>query len=316
MSTMSLLKRLLLLNLLPLLVVGCVDLSAVKRFAALSSSVTDNHRVVEDYVESPKRQRLYQPVSQHAALDAIAARRAKQQAQFTAVQSTLVGYMKALQDLASDEAISLDHDIDGLKTALENSKFIGEADQASNKETATAAATIVKILSTPGLDQWRKSEVKQLIRETNPAVQQAISGFVGILNVDLRQSLVNEQTAITKPFDGWKASSIDLCVKAEKMKESLEKKDPPTPAAELRKDCQRDAEPMAVEVLSQEHLAAFSNKEPALNAYIESLQTIATGHQYLYDHLDEIDKKIVVGELQRYSKTIQTLRKAIITLSK
>jgi hypothetical protein len=104
--------------------------------------------------------------------------------------------MKAVQDLASDEAISLDDDIDGLKTALENSKFIAEADQASHKETATAAATLVKILSKAGLDQWRKSEVKQLIRETNPAVQQAIGGFVDILDVDLRQSLVNEKTAI------------------------------------------------------------------------------------------------------------------------
>lgn len=122
--------------------------------------------------------------------------------------------------------------------------------------------------------------------------------------------MANEKAAIAKPFNGWKASAVDVCVKATKREEHR------TPDAELREECQRDAEPMAVDVLAHERVADFSKKEKALDAYIQSLQTIATGHQHLYDHLDELDKDSVIAQIKSYSKTIQTLRKAIITLSK
>ncbi len=57
---------------------GCANLSAVREFANISSESAQYTKLVSDYVESPIRQKRYQPPSEQERLDRMAAERAAQ----------------------------------------------------------------------------------------------------------------------------------------------------------------------------------------------------------------------------------------------
>ena len=186
---------------------GCTNLEAVRTFAKLSASVANYQQVVTDYAESPQRQLRYQPSSQSQVLAEIASRRVEQKKRFIAVQTVIVNYMNSLGDLAADEVATADADIDGVTAALERANFIGDSDKQIGKETATAAATIAKKLSHAVLNEWRKSKIKDLIRENDGAFRNVIAGFTEVLDKDLRRSLQTEAIAVEKPFHAWESAA-------------------------------------------------------------------------------------------------------------
>jgi hypothetical protein len=268
---------------------GCTNLDAVRSFAKLSASVANYQQVVSDYAESPIRQLRYQPEIQGPRLAEIANRRAAQKKQFIAVQTVIVDYMNALGDLAADEVANMDANIGDLTTALENAKFLGDSDEQIGKETVTAAGTIAKKLSYAVLNEWRKSKIKDLIRENDGAFRNVIAGFTEILDKDIRGSLKTETIAVQNPFKSWKS------------------------AAKAGGDTEGAAK--IADILMEERVATLKDKEAQLDAYISSLRNVSDGHHMLFQSLDKLDKGVLVAEIKNYTKDIQTLKTAIIQLT-
>jgi len=269
---------------------GCANLEAVGKFAKISAETADYHQIIGDYADSPKRQQSYQPERITAQLNDLIKRRAGQKSQLEGVQKVLVEYMGALGDLAADRLPTVDDEIDGISKSLETAKFIGDADAKIGRETATAAATIAKVLVRVTLDHWRQSQVVKLIKETNPHLEVVVAGLKETLDQDLRASLVNEESAAKKPFQAWIAAATSG-------------KDP-------------DGAPSVAGILLNERLDELRGKREKLDAYIKVLDTIGKGHTDLFANVAKLDETTMKTRLQGYSSDLQALRKAIKGLSK
>lgn len=268
---------------------GCANLAAVREFAKTSAATADYKQVVADYTNSPTRQLRYQPDRNADTLKQLATKRAAQGPMLEATQQVLVAYMSSLGDLAADKLPNVDSEIDGLSKALETAKFVGDGDQQIGKETATAAASIAKVLIRAGLDGWRQREVVKIVKETNAPLQDVVAGLKEILDKDLRMSLQNEEIAVSKPFQSWNA------------------------AAKAGND--PDGAPQVARILLDERLEQVKAKRASLDAYIKVLDTIAKGHDDLFKNVDKFDKKDLVERLKGYSKDLQTLYKSVKKIS-
>lgn len=265
------------------------NLAAVREFAKTSAATAHYEQVVSDYVNSPVRQRRYQPANQAANLDALVASRAEQGPILEATQQVLVAYMSTLGDLAADQLPNVDSEIDSLSNALEKAKFIGEGDKQVGRETATAAASIAKVLIRVSMDGYRRRHVSRIVKETNPALQNTIAGLKDILEHDMRASLTNEALAIKSPFRSWIAAAESLG-------------DP-------------DGAPPVARILLDERLAVVNAKEAVLDDYIKVLDLIAQGHEDLTTNIDRISKNDLKVRLKGYSKDLQTLYKSFKKLN-
>jgi len=137
-----------------------------------SATTADYQKIVSDYVVSSERQKRYQPFLKYAAtLDAETSRRNQQKERLEATQAILVQYMLALGSLAADELPKFDASIDVLNEALVNAKFVGDADSGINNETATAAATIAKMLTNITFGRWRQAKISRIVKDTDNNVQ-------------------------------------------------------------------------------------------------------------------------------------------------
>jgi len=269
---------------------GCANLAAVREFAKTSAATADYKQVVSDYTNSPVRQRRYQPEQMSGQLDGVVQRRAANGPLLEAAQQVLVKYMNVLGDLAADKLPDVDSEVDGLSKALETAKFVGDGDKQIRKETATAAASIAKVLTRAILDGYRQHEVVKIVKETNQHLQIVVEGLKEVLKKDMRESLVNEEVAIRKPFKAWDAAATSG-------------NDP-------------DGAPPIARILLDERLEQLRVKQANLDAYIEVLTTIGEGHAELFKHVDTLDQKAIKARLQDYSKQLQTLYKGIKELSK
>jgi len=207
-----------------------------------------------------------------------------------AAQQVLVKYMSVLGDLAADKLPDVDSEVDGLSKALETAKFVGDGDKQIRKETATAAASIAKVLTRAILDGYRQHEVVKIVKETNQPLQIVVEGLKEVLDKDMRESLVNEEVAIRKPFKAWDAAA--------------------------RSGNDPDGAPPIARILLDERLEQLRGKQANLDAYIEVLTTIGEGHADLFKHVDTLDQKALKARLQDHSKQLQTLYKDIKELSK
>jgi len=272
-----------------LFLTGCANLQAVREFSKTSAATADYRQIVTDYVGSPNRQKRYQPERSAAQLKALADARAVQKPSLEGAQKVLVEYMAALGDLAADELPIVDNEIDALGNALEQAKFIGDADAAIKKETATAASTIVKVLSRAVLDHWRQSQVRQIIRETDQSLQTVVAGLREIVLKDFTASLDTEAEAIRKYFE--------------------------KPIADATSRNEPDAVPPLARILWLEHQDQLAMRRGKLAAYAEVLTTIGKGHADLRTNIDKLDDEALKARLKQYAKNLQTLYKTVKELT-
>jgi hypothetical protein len=268
---------------------GCANLEAVRRFARTSAAAARCDAVVDDYARSPVRQLRYEPEPFRRQLEAVAARRAEQRPRLEAAQAVLVGYLGALGDLAADDVPSMDADVDGLVGALDTGKFVGDADGQIGAETASAAASIAKVLLRAVADRWRQERLVELIRETDPRLQTLVAGLREIVDQDLRTSLQQEEEALRKPFLAWRAAAIAGG-------------DP-------------DGAPRAASVLLEERRAQIQDRQAALDEYLKALATIAAGHAELSRNVDRLRKRELVDRLAAHARELAKLARSIRKLT-
>jgi len=268
---------------------ACTNLAAVREFAKTSAATADFAQVVRDYQASPHRQLVYQPEDKAAQLRELAEGRKQEARRLLDCQQIVVDYMNALGDLAADDLVSVDSEIDGLTKALEDAKVIGKADSNVSKETATAAAAIAKILTRAVLNGWRQGQVCEIVSEVDPHLQEALAGLTAVLDQDLRGSLENERTAIEKRFNTWSASA--------------------------RANGDEDGAPPISRVLLAERVLVIERMEQQLDRYLEVLAKIAAGHRDLVENRKSLTAKAVIAAIKEHSKDLQTLYKQIRILA-
>lgn len=84
---------------------GCTDLKAIQDFAALSADSAEYTTLVNDYIESPQRQKRYQPESRHTKLEQMVQERADQKSTLLIRHAVIEQYMATLGALAADEVV-------------------------------------------------------------------------------------------------------------------------------------------------------------------------------------------------------------------
>jgi hypothetical protein len=268
---------------------GCVNLEAVRDFAKTSAATADYQQVVSDYVESPLRRVRYAAPGAADDLKKTAARRKEQRPRLEAAQGVLVKYMAALGDAAADELPRVDSEIDGFLKALEGAKFVGDADAAIGKETASAAATVAKVLTRVVLDSWRRREVAEVVQETDGNIQVVVAGLQEIIENDFVQSLKSEEADVRFPFEAWLAATKSF-------------KDPA-------------GTPPPMQILLEERLDLIAKKRQNAESYAEVLGKIGKGHAELADKTIKLDDAELKARLKQYASDLQTLYRSIKTLS-
>jgi hypothetical protein len=201
----------------------------------------------------------------------------------------LVKYMAALGDAAADELPRVDSEIDGFLKALEGAKFVGDADAAIGKETASAAATVAKVLTRVVLDSWRRREVAEVVQETDGNIQVVVAGLQEIIENDFVQSLKSEEADVRFPFEAWLAATKSF-------------KDPA-------------GTPPPMQILLEERLDLIAKKRQNAESYAEVLGKIGKGHAELADKTIKLDDAELKARLKQYASDLQTLYRSIKTLS-
>jgi len=271
------------------LLTACTNIEAVREFAKTSSATADYTEIVSDFADSPKRIKRFQPQSAWPQSEGIIERRSIEAKRLLETQTVLTAYMNALGDLAADKLVKADAEIDSLQKALEKAKFIGDADQAVNKETATAAASLAKIFIRAATDRWRQNKTKKIIRESNAPLQRTIEGLILNLDTSLRSSLQTERVAIGKPYQAWIAGSTS--------------------------ESDQTAVPPIAQILLNERLDVINAKEKKLDEYIKILKKIASGHESMYQNIDNLKSEHLIQNLKSLSKDLQEAHKQILILS-
>lgn len=261
---------------------ACVDLSAVREFAKTSAATADYHRLVDDYIETPSRRARWEHPSREQELTSKAAERERQRPQIEAAQAIIVSYMSALGEAAADDLPNVNSEVDALGAAVEKGGLL-------EAKAASAAAAIAKILVRIGLDGWRQSQVKAIVTEVDPHLQNALAGLTGVVTKDFVQDVASEQEAVERVFDAWSVASEKL-------------NDPgrlPQPLAVIRLERRRDLE----------------GRKTAAHHYAAVLAKIGEGHAQLAADGVALDDKQLVATLKGFAMDLQAMHRALRGLS-
>ena len=268
--------QLFLLTGLVVLGVGCANLAAIREFADISAQSAAYTGLVTQYVQFPERQKRFQPSSQHARLDQMSRERAAQKERLLLRHALIEEYMDALGQLATDEPVTYDKDIDAPGKAIVANKFAGEND-------AGALRSVSKILFRASTDGWRQRKLRELIAESNSPFQEVVGALKRIVDQAFAGDTENEEIAIRNYYQPIILSSKDKAGIA------------------------------ALEEWRDTRLAEVRMRRQAITDYSEVLSKIASGHQKLYDKRDDLDNKDLLQLMSRYAKH---LRKRFDTLKK
>lgn len=259
------------------LAAGCANLTAIREFANISTESAQYTKLVDDYVQSPIRQKQYRPLREHEALDRIKTERAALQERLLLRHGLIEEYMDALGRLAADEAVVYDKELDALGSAVKEKKFV-EAKEAD------AFATIAKVLVKGVTDRWRQKQLKELIATSNGPFQAVVESLRIVVESGFRGDLLNEKVAIQSYYRTLILESGDKAGIA------------------------------ALEEWRDLRLSAVEVRAKAIESYAKILKKIAEGHQKLYDGRNDLSKELLLRDMSRYSKDLKLLFNTIRNL--
>lgn len=280
---LNLLQRYVAPALLALALAGCADLGAIREFGNVSADSAGYTALTDGYIGGPersKRHTLRTDEAQRAPLTRQGKAREAQRAQLQLYHLSVTQYMAALGALAADDVSNYDGQIDPLVDAASRNGLIA-ADKAG------VVKALGKLLADAATNAYRQRELKQLISAGNAPLQTIIADMVRLMAA-FDSSVDNEAAMYDAYYD-------ELMLMAGKK------------------------EPVAAELLWSERgatLAGFEQRKQAIAPYIETLKTIATAHQSLYDNRDKVSDKEVLAQLKKYTGQIRSTVKLARAASK
>ncbi|MEJ2719827.1 MAG: hypothetical protein P8181_01620 [bacterium] len=267
---------------------GCVDTSAVKRFAAASAEAGEEFDTVANDLPAlcNRQQRYLALADSQITMDSIRQRSEEGCGEYTALASRLTGankilvaYLKALGRLADDKLVVYDKRIDGFADALDDADMF-------DSEKIEAVRGLATIITNAAAGQWRRKQMKTAIEEANPDVQTLTAALGNVIEMDYARLLDVEREAAKHYYLG-----------------------------QIREHGQ--AEPLTVTLVLdrwKEEDAAVGERASAAAAAVKILDRVARGHQKLYDNRDDLNSSQVRELLVEYTVILEDLVKDITDL--
>ena len=249
---------------------GCVDLKAIQDFANISAESAEYTALVDNYVEFPNRQKRYQPADRHAQLDAMAQERMTRKTELLLRHEIVEEYMEALGQLAADEIVDQSEELSQLTTNL-------QSQAGTNPAETEAFGKIAGILTKAVSDGWRKSQLQNLIEQSNGPLQTILKSLKQIVVDGFGGDDQNEQFAIQSYYRTKIAQSNDPAGIAALMEWQ-----------ELR-------------------VADLSNHTQTIQTYATLLDEVSEGHQKLFDERKDLANAQLLQQIQQSVKELKDL---------
>lgn len=247
---------------LALLLAGCLDLSEVGKFAALSESANASFpALVADIQDSCDRRANYAPEDRRQEVLLHCQNLSISKDGLLQAQQVLLNYMEALKNLSSDKTVTYGQRLDALPGALSKSGL------DDNQVKATTG--LAKILTDAAIGGYRRREVRKLVGETNPAIQTLTAALKKVISVGYMTELDLEEEA-TKAF-------YETNLKEHAKQEPLTA--------------------LLVKRRWADDLDEVQKRKSAGLAYGKVMDSIAQGHQKLYDSRNRWSTKELVKQL-------------------
>ena len=256
------LKISVLLLALTLFLAGCVDLSEVGKFAALSETANASFPgLVADIQESCDRRANYASEGRRQEVLLHCRNLSASRDGLLQAQQVLLNYMEALKNLSSDKTVTYGVKLDALPDALSKSGL--------DDSQVKAATGLAKILIDAAIVGYRRKEVGKLVGETNGDIQTLTTSLKKVISVGYSTELNLEEEAI-KDF----------------YQTNLKEHETQEPLTAL-----------LVKRLWAADLNGLQKRENAALAYGKVMESIARGHQKLYESRGRWSTEEFVKEL-------------------
>jgi hypothetical protein len=263
------------LLLVAVFLVGCVDLSAIRRFADQAAETASYSELTHFYIGHYDRISRYRDAENSTTLAQDAEKRQKQEQPLLGLQRGLVEYLNALAELASDRAITYDQSLKGLTDELKDSKLLSDS-------RADAFQSISTLLAKAATDGYRRKKLKEFITRGNAPIQKVIDGLTNIVGKDFVRDISSER----KEIEGY-------------YKEIIKRSPENDPSRELVRD-------KMLTVTDQ-----LRAQEQACAAYVAAMAKIAQAHQELYDRRDRLANQETLTLLYSYGQEVVALRQKL-----
>lgn len=261
-----------------LLLVGCVDLSEVQRFAALSRSAkTAFPALVADIQNSCERRADYAPERAREDVLLHCQNLGTSRKGLLEAQRVLLDYMDALKNLSSDDAIDYGEKLDTLPDVLSKSGLDGGQ--------ISATTGLAKMIADAAIAGYRRKEIGKLVGETNEHIQVLTAALKRVITEGYGNELNLEKEAMNAFYE----TNIREFGKQEPLSVILVKRNWANDLAEVQK------------------------RNDAAVAYGKVMDSIARGHQKLYDSRKRWSNETLVKEL---SPEISNLDESTLEVSK
>lgn len=256
---------------------GCAtNLKAIQDFANLSAESAEYTVLVDEYVEFPNRQKRYQPPNRHPGLETMAQERATQKAALLLRQRIVETYMNSLGRLAADELVDNTEELGKLSAALQNQAGM-------NPQETQAYEKMAGILTKVAIDQWRQRQLRDLIEQANPPIQNILRALQHIVSDGFGGDLQTEEAAIQNYYSTLIMESNDPAGKA------------------------------ALAEWKEFRTAQVQERSQAIKTYRTILDKISEEHQRLFDGRHDLDSKQV---LQQATASVNDLRSLLEAIKK
>lgn len=264
---------------------SCVNMTAIRDFAAISTDAAGYTSLTKDYVLSPRRQRIVEPESKFAELDRQSKERVKQQPGLIALHTGVSKYMSALASLAADEVVQFDTEVDSLTGALSKANISGV-----NAAEITAFGAITKLVAKAATDRYRQGHLKQMIQSCNASLQRVVKVMEFIVSQTYVESLELQKIALNSRYQTIQHQAADS-----------------------------GSESASLQLLKADVLQRLDDNEDKQNAcqtYAKTLVKIREGHQKLYDNLGRAPNEEVFKQIKGYKNEVKTLFDSVKELTK
>ena len=245
---------------------GCANLGAVRDFALEAGSLSA-HRGVSDDLVATKR-RLYAYASKEPGPDSLE-KSQELSKKFDQTQQSLVQYMAALASLADNDLASFKKEIDAAGVAAGNAKLL----PGTEAGLFAAAGNLVAQALT---DRARQRLLREVIRKTDPAIQQTTAGLAALVRKQYFSSLDIEQQG---------AEEFVTEIKLEKI-------------AGLSR---------LTDFLMRDELQRVARQKESGEAYAKALDKIGEAHARLAREIGDFTAKEFVAQLKDYGDELKAL---------
>ena len=257
---------------------GCLNLKAVREFATVSTEDATLKAIAGEMVDSPRRKVRYAADEDtKKAFEAAATVGRTKRAELVRSHEVIRAYMATLATLAGGGSIDSNSSVAGFSAEFGDSGLL----DFSEKQAFGKLATLVSRAAT---DSYRRTTVRQLIRQAAPGFPTAIAALQRVVRLIGDEQLGGEIGALNQYY---------------RIQSNLP--DPTTPAWAR----------VLVEEIRQEREAAVQQKIEVCRNYATALGRVADGHAAMLKNLDHLDARELVALLKQYEQEIAAAYEAV-----